>query len=761
MKKQLLLALMLLVVSVTTMSAYDFEVDGICYNILSDHEAEVTYKDLNDSPLYYDDGEIIFYTSYYTGEVIVPESVNYDNVTYSVVSVGSYAFYNCLMLTSVDLPSTVTSIGERAFAECSALAQVVIPNTVESMGYGAFGGCRSLTHVDFPSSLTELVDEVFCSSGLTDILIPAAITSISSTAFMGCVDLATIAVDAANPVYDSRDQCNAIIDTETDKLVTGCRNSTIPNTVLIIGYGAFKNCTGLNSIVIGNSVTTIESEAFSGCRNLAEINLPSSVTTIGYNAFLDCKGLQSIFLPASVTSVDNRFLEGCDNLVSIIVDSDNPEYDSRENCNAIIHTADNSLIVGCKTSSIPSSVTRIGSCAFENCKGLTEITIPGTVLEIGNNAFAYCDGMTSVVLSDGLTTIERAAFLDCTGLTSINIPNTVSSMEWGAFWGCRNLSEIGFPESLVKMADGVFSYTKWLDNQPNGLVYIGRIFYCYKGEMPEQTVVTVEEGTLGVAGEAIYGFNNAFSVVLPNSLLYIGEKAFGYCRKLTSVTFGNSIEVIDKDAFGNDIKLTEIILPNSIKEIGWGAFQKCTNVKKVSLGKSLKRIGGQAFEYSNITEVVIPDSVTFIGQYAFYSCSNLKRVVIGSSVSKMYWGVFLSDKYIDEVTCKAQTPPEIVVSGNLNTFDCYTRATLYVPQESVAAYKSAFEWKRFTHIQAIPDSTPGDINGDGKLTINDVTDLIFLLLSDGELPDYCDVNGDGRVNITDVTTLIEMLLNGN
>ena len=279
------------------------------------------------------------------------------------------------------------------------------------------------------------IDEIafYCCDGLTSIDIPNSITKIGDFAFGNCPALTSIVVESGNPRYDSRNNCNAIIETADNTLIAGCKNTMIPNSVTSIGVRAFEGCDGLTSIVIPNSVTSIGNKAFYSCDGLTSINIPNSVTVIGNNVF-----------------------ESCNELACLVVESGNPRYDSRNNCNAIIETADNTLIVGCKNTIIPNSVTSIGGWAFSYCWGLTSINIPNSVTAIGAGAFEGCDGLTSVDISNSVTSIGRYAFLNCWNLTSINIPNSVTSIGAGAFEYCTELTSIDIPNSVTSIGNEAF-----------------------------------------------------------------------------------------------------------------------------------------------------------------------------------------------------------------------------------------------------------------------------------------------------------------
>ena len=674
-----LLTLFVCLICVNTY-AHDIEVVNseskiIYYNFINDNtELAVTYQGSS-------------YNSYneYSGIIVIPETVTYQDIIYSVTSIGSFAFSNCSGLTSVTIPNSVTSIGNSAFSSCSGLTSVTIPNSVTSIGSSAFNGCSGLTSITIPNNVTSIGSSAFSScSGLTSVTIGNSVTSIGSEAFKGCTSLSSI---------------------------------TIPNSVTSIGSKAFSSCSGLTSVTIGNSVTSIGSEAFSSCSGLTsvtlhcpvigswfsykssiqEIVLGEEVTSIGNSAFSSCSGLTSVTIGNSVTSIGSEAFSSCSGLTSV---------------------------------TIGNSVTSIGNEAFKGCTSLSSITIPNSVTSIGGYAFSSCSGLTSVTIGNSVTSIGYSAFSSCSGLTSITIPNSVTSINSFAFDGC-NLKSLTIGAGVLSIGSNVFGSSKpiktiWLTNTPpSGYTYAaGTVNYVANEQytsLSNKTVYPLLSSMFEVDGvkyvpvslkaldrtcdaiDCIYseaaeninigetvtnqGITMTVKQVLPyacykNSYIKdvslrlngnIGSYVFQNCTSLQTATLGEGVTAIGSFAFDGCSSLQAIVIPNAVQTLGSSAFQGCSSMSSVQMGSGVTSIETSTFSgCSSLTNMQIGSNVATINNYAFYNCSSLPSIHIPQATTNIAKGVFSGCSSLSEVLMDDSETELSLGSNNTNPLfaDC-------------------------------------------------------------------------------------------
>ena len=359
----------LITIVVFSANAYDFMVDGICYNVNGMYVSDgvtVTYEN-DDSPRY---------TSL-SGDIVIPDSVHYRNYTLPVTAIDEFAFEGCTEITSATI--NCPTLGEYAFYNCSGLTSVTIGKAVTSFNATAFYECTGLTSVIWNAKAID--DYSLEAIGMDCSIFFPYSTNICSFIFGDEVE---------------------IIPEELCRKMTGLTSITIPESVTYIGYKAFHNCTGLTSVTWNSKKWILddgdagEAHIFDNLSNIESFVFGDEVEMIPGYLCNGLSGLNHMNIPASVTSIGENAFDGCSGLETIQIADENTVFDSRDNCNAIIETNTNTLISGCKNTTIPSSVTSIGSDAFSGCTGLTEITIPKTITVIGRTAFMNCTGLRSI-----------------------------------------------------------------------------------------------------------------------------------------------------------------------------------------------------------------------------------------------------------------------------------------------------------------------------------------------------------------------------
>jgi len=631
-----------------------------------------SYVEIQDKKVYWNK-EKTSYTS--SSSVVDGEKVSEAN------KIGAYLFAGCQKLQTITLPNNITAIDDFGFW-ATGLTAITMPNTVTSIGFDAFFACWYLASVTIPSSVTSINDS-----------------------FLFCSSLESIIVDSKNSIYDSRDNCNALIETSSNTLLVGCKNTTIPNGIIIIGSAAFANL-NLTSITIPNSVTTIGNNAF-GHNKLTSITIPSSVTSIANYAFQD-NALQTVTVenPTPVVIYENTFTDRS-NIDLIVPEGCSAAYkavDYWKDFKSIKDTKGNSddPVVEA-TINVETAGTLSTLISDANKNTIRTLTLTGSlngddfrfIREMAGSDYhgVPTDGNLATLDLSGATIVAGGVYLDIhnerinlTGGYSeghTNGERTSKANTIGEYLlaGCQKLQSIILPNTVTKIEGFAFLYT--------GLT----------------------------------------SIMMPSSLISIDQNGLAHCRDLASIIIPENVTTIDRGAFQWCTSLTSITIPASVTSLGSSLFQGCTNLESIVV-ESANTVYDSRNDCNAIIEKsskkliagcknsVIPNDVTAIGESAFFVCEGLTEITIPSGVTTIGNYAFSYCNSLATVTVLNPTP--VVIKEN--TFSNRANATLYVPSGCKAAYEAADYWKEFKEIiaQAEKDDvvyTPN--NEDHTVTVSD------------------------------------------
>ena len=507
---------------------------------------------------------------------------------------------------------------------------------------------------------------------------------------------------------------------------------TVPSDVSHIAATAFANSKQLEKLYIAErqSELTVASGAFDACGKLDTV---SGYAAKGMRAVVDaCAGIKNLIVSDGV--ITTRTFENCSGLLSVTVGS---------------------------------GVTAVGDRAFTDCTGLREIVWnTGLSSNLGQNIFAnagnegagvtvYFGGnatrafnffetttssqspnVTAVVIGDNVTSIGYEAFRDCSSLRSVTIGNGVTSIGDRVFYGCSGLISVTIGNSVTSIGDSAFYGTAWYNSQTNGVIYAGKVVYKYKGTMPSNTSIVLQEGTLGIADCAFWDCSGLTSITIPDSVTSIGEWAFYWCSGLTSIAIPDSVTSIGKSAFlgcngltsvyytedvagwcgisfgdsyanplydaGNlyvgGSLVTDLVIPDSVTNIGSYAFNGCSGLTSVTIPDSVASIGDYAFyNCSGLTSVTIPDSVTSIGYRAFYNCSGLTSITIPDSVTSIGDDAFRGCSRLASATFGNTSGWQVSPYSHFSSYTDLSSSDLSDPSTAANYLKStyySYYWRR-------------------------------------------------------------------
>lgn len=713
MNRKLLLILMSLVCGLQA-AAYDFpdHTCGLYFNVLDDSNAAVTYND-------YDDPDY----GTYSGSITIPSTAQRGTLSstatyFTVKEIGESAFRNCYDLTYVYIPNTVTAIRDYAFLWCTSLSNVSIPSSVTTIGAYAFGRCENFTYISIPSSVTTIGESAFSScSKVTSIYIPSSVTSIGSYAFSYCSKLPSV---------------------------------TLPSSLTTIPFGMFYECTSLTNVTILGSVTSIYGSAFYDCPGSMTITCnaltPPSITSTTFMS--DHYSNATVVVPGPGSLALYKAADYWKNFANIVAAK---SYDFVVNGIYYNVMGSNTVKVTCKDSdynsysgsvTIPSSVTyngrtyqvtAIGDYAFKNSPGLTSVSIPNTITSIGEDAFYNCSGLTNVTIPNSVTSMGRWAFDGCSGLLSVNISTSLTSLRDYVFFGCSSLKEVTIPASVTSIGYRVF-------------------YNCYDLER----------------------------VTMPSSLTSIGDGVFTNCSSLKSVTcLATTPPSITGGTFmSSQYSSATLFVPkSSMSNYQSATYWKNFTSRRAHLNYALNT-GSGTIEFTSTgdfpwTNVVEGSRVYAIsgnaGRHSTTSTLSATVSVSGASTLSFDFKAWGEGTGYDVCIFYVDGTQKFSYGARQNNWETYTMSlaagthTLTWRYSKDSSVNPTGDYFAVDNVVISVDVIRGDVNGDGSVSIADVTALIDYLLTSnasGINLQNADCNNDHSVTIADVTALIDFLLTG-
>jgi hypothetical protein len=649
--KSLLLVLMAAIMPLAA-SAYDFMVDGLCYKINNIERTTVSVTRENDSGY-----------SNLSGDLVIPESVTYDDKTYPVTAIDSYAFWGCSGLTSVTIPNSVTEIGKAAFARCSGLTAII--------------------------------------------------------------------VDDENTMYDSRDNCNAIIETTTNKLVAACKNTTIPNSVTSIGKQAFEGLSEITSIVIPCMVTSIESSAFYGCTGLTDILFPNSLVSIGDYAFYGCTGLTSVNLGISIQKIGASAFRDCNNLTSLTMGNSVYIIGSQ----AIPYSLTSLTITGLGYSSIDID----NSSWLYIMNHLKTVNIGSEILSLGNLGFApqviNCYAETPPECSQG-------TFANYNGV--LNVPSTSTAAYftaeyWQNFTNLHNnlTSKVTFDKTEANL-------TQWETLELTASVFPEDEELVWSSTKPWVATVS-DDGVVTATGN---GGCYIFATLASNPAVYASCRILSSYPEITLSLNTQSLEM----SWGEEATLIATVTPDNTGLIPtWESSN--TSVATVNNGVVTAVGDGEC----DITVRVLNKTATchVIVNSNVVIKLNMANAIIGVNQLLTLFPSCTPNVPIELIVTSSD--PNIAIPRIVYTFD--GEKVIRIVGKSIGNATITVSTADGNAIPATLELRVVDVNEDGTITSSDVTALYDLLLNgDTTHITTSDVNGDGNITAADITSLYNILL---
>ncbi len=555
--------------------------------------------------------------------------------------------------------------------------------------------------IEFDAPITAINEGAFESRGnLLTITLPDAMETIDYNSFNGCVNL-----EAFYGKYSSEDNRCLVANGELVAFApAGITEYTTPENVHTIATGSFLDCENLLSVEISSGVATIGYMAFAQCASVRQITIPESVKMIDQGAFYNCSGLVGVYCKS--TTPPNLYYDENKNSAHNIYDKNGEVVDTIYysdvfplNLSLKIYVPDNAWEAYRNTDGWKYYAENIVS-SVEDGKYIYYTTTDGKIIDLHTPFFGpnidivsnvYENGQGVITLNHPATQIGAGAFMMCNTLKSIVIPNSVETIEEKAFISCSNLSNITIGSGVRRIGSFAFAFSGLKEVAiPNSVLTIleGAFYEC-----ANLSTVNFGKGLVSI-GEFAFGASGMTEVVIPNNVQKIGDTAFSDCYYLQNVIIGDGVEIIDVGTFAKCSSLKNLTIGRGVKEIWKNAFNQCSSLTDLTIPSNVKEIGMQAFwECSNLTNLTIENGVEIIGDAAFAECISLRTVAIPESVTSIGAGVFHTASSLAEVYCYPTIPP---TAGGVNMFKNNAEGRIiFVPAESVEAYKSAPYWSDY------------------------------------------------------------------
>lgn len=634
--KPIWLAAMLLLLSSVplTATAYDFMVDGLCYNMAtSGNTVSVTYQN-SSTPRY----------SNLSGNLVIPSTVSYNGTTYTVTSISDYAFAGCSDLVSVTIPATITEIGIShsgtkyeylPFYNCTSLKKVVfedgsntlylgaIVNSTSSKAKGAFAFCpleeiylgRNLSY-SRASYIFEANPEYYGYSAfynqsrLTRITIGETVTEITPYLFYKNESFTFMAL----PHVQS-------IGTEAFSNCSKLTTLNLGDAMVSIGDGAFSTCTSITKLTFPNTTKTIGNSAFCNCSSVTEITTGSGLTSLGASAFYGCTSLTAIILPNQFKTMGESAFENCTKLT---------------------------------IAQLGESITAIPAEAFKNCIALSEMNIPATTVSIGNQAFFNDSGLATITMNEGLKTIGSEVFWNNSGVVRFTIPGSVTSIGTNCFYGCTSVSYLIFSNGTQELTinndacrssiiDALTSnsmhrnrYNDYFYDCPIRFLTLGRnLIYTYRDNISMYDWNGSSFVEISRASGPFVNKKSLQSVTIGSNVTYLYHHLFDGCKELSSLTMGTNIKQIYTYAFRDCDKLASIEFPVTLRLIDKYAFYDCdllaSTIFKETSDHSLSINESAFMRCVSLTNVTYPGQLVSLGSSSYRDCTKLRTTIFNNT----------------------------------------------------------------------------------------------------------------------------------